>query len=52
MLMAGADSIREVIAFPKTQTASCLLTQAPSEAGDDQLKELGIRVRRAPAARE
>ena len=50
MLMAGADSIREVIAFPKTQTASCLLTQAPSEAGEDQLKELGIRVRRTPAA--
>ncbi len=49
MLMAGADSIREVIAFPKTQTASCPLTQAPSEAADDQLKELGIRVRRKAA---
>jgi aspartyl-tRNA synthetase len=42
MLMTGSTSIREVIAFPKTQTASCLLTGAPSQAGKDQLKELGI----------
>ena len=42
MLMTGSNSIREVIAFPKTQTASCLLTDAPSQAGKGQLKELGI----------
>jgi len=45
MLMAGAESIREVIAFPKTQTASDLLTGAPSPASATQLKEVGIRVR-------
>lgn len=45
MLMAGADSIRDVIAFPKTQTASCPLTNAPSEVSAEQLKETGIRVR-------
>jgi aspartyl-tRNA synthetase len=44
MLMAGAHSLREVIAFPKTQTASCLLTGAPSPADPAQLEELGIRV--------
>jgi aspartyl-tRNA synthetase len=44
MIMAGASSIRDVIAFPKTQSASCLLTSAPSSAGAKQLKELGIRV--------
>ncbi len=49
MLMAGAASIREVIAFPKTQTASCPLTDAPSEVPDAQLRELSIRVRK-PAA--
>lgn len=43
MMMVGADSIREVIAFPKTQSASCLLTSAPSIASKRQLKELGIR---------
>jgi aspartyl-tRNA synthetase len=43
MLMTGASSIREVIAFPKTQTAACPLTNAPSHANDRQLKELGIR---------
>jgi aspartyl-tRNA synthetase len=48
MLMLGAESIRDVIAFPKTQTASCLLTGAPSTADELQLKEVGIRVR-APA---
>jgi aspartyl-tRNA synthetase len=46
MLMAGATSIREVIAFPKTQTASCPLTDAPSEVPDKQLRELGVRVRK------
>ncbi|HKL77168.1 MAG TPA: aspartate--tRNA ligase [Gammaproteobacteria bacterium] len=46
-LLAGADSIRDVIAFPKTQRASCLLTQAPSEVDGGQLEELGLRVRKA-----
>jgi len=45
MLMAGADSIRDVIAFPKTQTASCPLTNAPGEVSGEQLKETGIRLR-------
>jgi aspartyl-tRNA synthetase len=48
MLMAGAHSLREVIAFPKTQNASCLLTGAPSPADAEQLKELGIRVQAPP----
>jgi aspartyl-tRNA synthetase len=47
MLMAGADNIREVIAFPKTATANDLLTGAPSPADAVQLKELGIRVKGA-----
>ena len=46
MLMAGANSIRDVMAFPKTQTAACLLTQAPSPVNDKQLKELSIRLRK------
>jgi aspartyl-tRNA synthetase len=50
MLMCGADSIREVIAFPKTQTAADLLTDAPTEIGEAQLRELHIRVRQPPAA--
>ena len=45
MLMAGADSIRDVIAFPKTQTASCPLTNAPGEVSAEQLTETGIRLR-------
>jgi aspartyl-tRNA synthetase len=45
MLMAGAESIRDVIAFPKTQTASCPLTNAPGEVSAAQLKEAGIRLR-------
>lgn len=48
MLMTGAKSIRDVMAFPKTQTAWCPLTEAPSEAGDAQLKELHIRKREKP----
>jgi aspartyl-tRNA synthetase len=48
MLMAGADSIREVIAFPKTQTAADPLTDAPTEVGETQLRELHIRVRVPP----
>ena len=43
MLMAECNSIRDVIAFPKTQTASCLLTSAPAGASEKQLKELGIK---------
>ena len=45
MLMAGAESIRDVIAFPKTQTAACPLTDAPTEVSEQQLRELHIRVR-------
>ncbi|PIQ88780.1 MAG: aspartate--tRNA ligase [Candidatus Omnitrophica bacterium CG11_big_fil_rev_8_21_14_0_20_42_13] len=43
-IISGLDSIREVIAFPKTQKAACLLTQAPSEVDNKQLKELGIKL--------
>ena len=48
MLMAGVDSIRDVIAFPKTQTASCPLTSAPSSASSAQLRELGIQLAKKP----
>jgi aspartyl-tRNA synthetase len=48
MLMSGASSIREVIAFPKTQTASCLLTSAPAAVSEAQLRELHIRLRTSP----
>lgn len=47
MLMSGASSIRDVMAFPKTQSASCLLTSAPSPVTDTHLRELGIRLRKA-----
>jgi aspartyl-tRNA synthetase len=50
MLMCGADSIRDVIAFPKTQSAWDPLTDAPSEADDAQLAELHIRVKKPPAS--
>jgi len=48
MLMSGATSIREVMAFPKTQTAACPLTRAPSPVDDQQLQELGLRLRKPP----
>lgn len=48
MLMTGSASIRDVMAFPKTQSASCPLTNAPSAVSDAQLKELNIRLRKAP----
>jgi aspartyl-tRNA synthetase len=53
MLLAGEESIRDTIAFPKTQQAKCLLTQAPSDVDDKQLKELHIRstVEKLPSER-
>ncbi|MBS4275556.1 aspartyl-tRNA synthetase [Campylobacter vulpis] len=45
MLVSGASSIREVIAFPKTQRAQCLMTEAPSEASKEAMRELGLKLR-------
>ncbi|MEW4983291.1 MAG: aspartate--tRNA ligase [Cycloclasticus sp.] len=52
MLMSGASTIRDVMAFPKTQTAACPLTSAPAMVSDAQLKELGIRLRKPPVVEE
>jgi len=50
MLISGAHSIRDVMAFPKTQSASCLLTEAPSEVNQTQLRELHLRIRKPQSA--
>ena len=52
MLLSGATSIRDVMAFPKTQSASCMLTQAPSEVSETQLRELHIKLRKPPVIKE
>ena len=52
MLLAGASSIRDVIAFPKTQKATCLLTNAPDFVAANQLRDLGLRLREEPKKAE
>ena len=49
MLMTGAQSIRDVIAFPKTQSASCVMTDAPGAVASEQLQELHVRVKKPKA---
>ncbi|TLN25070.1 hypothetical protein FDZ71_01630, partial [bacterium] len=49
MYICNAPSIRDVIAFPKTQKGTCLMTDAPSGVDEKQLRELGIRLRATPA---
>ena len=46
MLMTGATSIRDVIAFPKTQTVACVLTQAPAPVSQQQLNDVGVQLRK------
>lgn len=50
MLMVGGQSIRDVIAFPKTQTAACVMTDAPGQVADQQLRDLSIRLRQSAVA--
>ena len=50
MLLSGSSSIRDVIAFPKTQKATCLMTEAPGEVSAKQLRELGLRLREKAGA--
>ena len=53
MLMVGGQSIRDVIAFPKTQSAQCVMTEAPGTVSEQQLQELSLRSRRVePSASE
>ena len=52
MLMTGSVSIRDVIAFPKTQTAACPLIDAPAMVNDAQLRELGIRLHKPAAGKK
>jgi aspartyl-tRNA synthetase len=52
MLMTGSKSIREVIAFPKTQSAACVMTDAPGIADSKQLRELNIRLARKAGEEE
>ena len=52
LLMTGGESLRDVIAFPKTQRAQDLLTQSPSPVSSEQLRDLGLRLRRAQGAKE
>jgi len=52
MIMAGTKNIRDVIAFPKTQKVTCLMTGAPSSVDRQQLLELGIRVEKAATGQD